>query len=53
MEQNKTIKLELSVEKLNIVLTALASQPFSQVAQLISEIQNEAQKQLQNEEVKK
>ena len=38
-------KVSLSVELVNGVLNYLASKPFSEVAQLISKIQEEAQKQ--------
>lgn len=40
------IKLEFDVAQLNIILTALASQPFGQVFKLVEQIQQAAEKQL-------
>ena len=42
----KIIKLELSVEEVNLVLNALAIRPYGEVAELIGKIQTEGEKQL-------
>ena len=46
------IKLTLTVEEVNIVLNALAVRPYVEVAELISKIKTEGEKQIsqQNEE---
>jgi len=44
MEQKLTFTL--SVDEANVVLNALASQPYSQVVKLISNIQQQAEAQL-------
>jgi hypothetical protein len=44
-----TIQLNLSVEEINTVLEALGQLPYSRVYQLIGNIQQQAQKQLQEE----
>lgn len=45
--ENKKITFELSIEDTNIVLNALAKQPFEIVAKLINELQQTASAQLQ------
>ena len=47
----KNIKLELSVEEVNVVLNALACRPYGEVAELIGKIRSEGEKQLQEKEV--
>lgn len=42
----ENIKLELSVNDVNIILNALANRPYVEVAELIGKIQNEGNKQL-------
>lgn len=39
------IKLELSVDEVNVVLNALTSRPYSEVADLIGKIHTEGEKQ--------
>ena len=41
------LKLELTLEEVNVLLEALGSHPFKQVHQLISKIQTQATGQLQ------
>ena len=41
------INVSLSMEQLNVVLIALSKQPYDAVAQLIGEIQQQAQPQVQ------
>ena len=41
------MKLEVSQEQLNVILNALATQPYIQVAELIHELQRQGQSQLQ------
>lgn len=41
------ITITLSMEQLNVVLFALSKQPYDAVAQLIGEIQKQAQPQVQ------
>ena len=41
------INVSLSMEQLNVVLFALSKQPYDAVAQLIGEIQQQAQPQVQ------
>lgn len=43
------ITFNLSIEEANTVLTALAAQPYSNVASLIVKIQQQASEQLQNQ----
>lgn len=40
------IKLSLTVNEVNIILNALASRPYAEVAGLIGKIQTEGEKQL-------
>lgn len=40
------IKLELTVEEVNTILTALACRPYYEVAELISKIQTEGETQV-------
>ena len=46
----KTMKLELTVEQVNIILNALGNAPYIQVAPVIAEIQKQGQEQLSTEE---
>jgi hypothetical protein len=46
MEQ-QTIKLELTAQDVNTVLGALAQRPFAEVANLFTNIQQQAQSQIQ------
>lgn len=41
------IKLELTLEETNLILNALSSRPYIEVAELIGKIKNEGEKQLQ------
>lgn len=43
-EQN--IKLELTVEEVNIILNALAGRPYAEIVELITKIQREGEAQL-------
>ena len=47
--KEKNIKLELSVEEVNIVLNALACRPYGEVAELVAKIRAEGEKQLKSE----
>jgi hypothetical protein len=42
----QTIKLELSVEQVNLILAALAKQPFEAVVEIIGEVRKQAQAQV-------
>jgi len=42
------ITLELTIEEVNKILQALATQPYSQVVELISKIQEQGNKQIQD-----
>ena len=42
----KEIKLELKIEEINVILTALGNLPFIQVHELIGKIQAQASEQL-------
>ena len=44
------IKIELSIEEINVVLAALGRMPYEAVAGLIPKIQQQGQEQLQKEE---
>ena len=44
----KIIKLKLTVDDVNLVLNALASRAYGEVAELIGKIQSEGEKQLEN-----
>ena len=44
------IKLELKVEEVQYILTALSQLPFAQVATLIQSVKEQAEKQLQAED---
>ncbi|MCA9988250.1 MAG: hypothetical protein KDE59_28280 [Anaerolineales bacterium] len=47
----ETIKLQLSVDEINIILEALGKEPFTRVYALIGKIQEQAQRQIgQNEQ---
>lgn len=48
--ENKSVTLTLSVENVNVVLASLAKQPFEVVAELISTIRTDAEKQLKEGE---
>ena len=43
------IKLELSLEEINVILNALGQLPYVQVAALIDNIRRQGERQLQNE----
>jgi hypothetical protein len=45
-----TINLSLSVDKVNMILAALGNAPYVQVANLIAEIQGQAQSQITTKE---
>jgi LPS sulfotransferase NodH len=47
--ENKKITFEVTIEDANIILNALSTQPFAQVAKLINELQGQAANQLQPE----
>jgi hypothetical protein len=40
------MKLELTIDEINAVLSALGAQPYTQVFQLVAKIQQQAQAQL-------
>ena len=42
----ETIKLQLSVDEINIILEALGDEPFTRVYALIGKIQEQAQSQI-------
>lgn len=42
-----TIRLELSIEEVNQILTALGQLPYAQVATLIEKMRNQAKPQLE------
>ena len=44
------LKFELTEQEANIVLNALAAQPFGQVFQLVAKFQKQAQDQLKEQE---
>ena len=44
----KEIKLELTLEEVNIILSALGTQPFAQVHQLVAKVQEQGSSQLQD-----
>jgi len=44
------IKIELSIEEINVVLSALSRMPYESVFSLIPKIQKQGQEQLQKEE---
>jgi hypothetical protein len=48
--ENKTIKLELTVNEVNTVLEALSNLAFKQVADIISKITQQGNNQLQKKE---
>lgn len=43
----KQVTFTMTVEKANVMFSALTTMPYNQVAQLIAELQEQAQKQLQ------
>ena len=43
----QTIRLEFTVDEINIILEALGEQPYIKVSQLIGKIQQQASQQLQ------
>ena len=47
---NKTLKLELTVDEVNVILEALGSLPFQQVYGIIHKIHNQANAQLEEGE---
>lgn len=50
---DKKIKLELSVEEMNVILLALAKRPLEEVVNLFSKLKVEAEGQLRPVEEKK
>lgn len=44
----KIIELKFSVDEVNIILNALANRPYGEVAEIISKIQTEGEKQLKD-----
>lgn len=40
------IKLELTIEEVNIILNALANRPYGEVFELVNKIKTEGEKQL-------
>ena len=46
-DQEQIIKLELTLDQINMILETLGERPFAQVYQLINSIQRQAQGQLQ------
>lgn len=42
------IKMELTVEEINIILNVLSTRPYYEVAELIMKIQSEGEKQLKS-----
>jgi hypothetical protein len=48
----KELNLSLTIEETNLILDTLANKPFKEVFGLISKIQNQAAKQLQNDDPK-
>jgi len=44
------INLELTIDNMNKILNALAAQPYIEVAGLITEITNQAKKQIEESE---
>ena len=46
-EEQKELQFKVSIEDANILLNALSTQPFNQVAKLINNLQEQAQIQLQ------
>jgi dihydroxyacetone kinase len=47
MNQEKNIKLELSVEEVNVILNALGSRPYVEVFSLVQKIQTQASGQME------
>jgi hypothetical protein len=48
--ENETVTLTFSVEKVNLILTALAELPYRVSAEMINEVREQAGKQLQKED---
>lgn len=46
MGEEQTVNIEVNVNEVNVILTALAKLPFEQVADLISKVRNQAISQL-------
>jgi sensor histidine kinase regulating citrate/malate metabolism len=44
------MKIELTLNEINTILGALGAQPYTQVFQLVTKIQQQAQEQLKTEE---
>lgn len=44
---NKTLKIELSIEDINVILEALGALPFARVFQVIGRIQAQARAQIE------
>lgn len=49
--QDKAINITLPVNAVNAVLNALAQRPYAEVAQLIAEIKQQAEKQLEEKPI--
>ncbi len=49
----KIYKLELAEQKVNHILSVLAKQPYTEVAELIGEIHKQANQQIEQTEKKK
>jgi len=47
MKEQTELQFKVSIEDANILLNALSTQPFNQVAKLINNLQKQAQTQLQ------
>lgn len=47
--EEKTIKLELLIDEVNIILNALSNRPYSEVAETINKIRNQGNAQITSE----
>jgi hypothetical protein len=45
------MRLELTIEQINVIMQALGNAPYVQVASLIAEIQGQAQSQITTKEI--
>jgi hypothetical protein len=48
----KTLKFEFTVEQVNLILASLGRMPYEAVAQMISEVQKQAQEQIKENGVR-
>jgi hypothetical protein len=48
---NNNIVLNLTIEKLNVILFSLSKMPYENVAELIEEVKSQAQLQLQKQQL--